>query len=268
VRGRPGLNPLRFTTTYRLDAEGMAALRAVIAKVPGRRSGEGNVISFLGSRFELADKPEIITAPNEQDLREITTTIRSAKKQADWVVISAHCHESIPGDREKPPQFLVTFAHAAIDAGADIFAGSGPHVLRGVEIYKGRPIFYSLANFVFENETLDFFPAENFQPLGLGPDAMPADFNDARYKNDTTGFPVDEKIWQSVVAFPTFQAGKLAKIEFLPIVLGQKKPRPQRGRPVLAEGAPAQQILQHLSDLSAAYGTKITIQNGRGTIVP
>lgn len=268
VRGRPGLNPLRFTTIYKLDAEGMTALRAVTAKMPGRGSGEGNAINFLRNRFELADQSGVVTAPNEQDLKEITATIRSARKQADWVVISVHCHESLPGDREKPPQFLETFAHAAIDAGADIFTGSGPHVLRGVEIYKGKPIFYSLANFIFENETLDFFPAENYLPLGLGPDAMPADFNDQRYKNDTTGFPADDKIWQSVVAFPTFQADRLAKIDLLPIVLGQKKPRSQRGRPVLADRASAQQILQHLSELSALYGTKVAIQNGRGTITP
>ena len=268
VRGRPGLNPLRFTTTYKLDGEGMAALRAALAEIPGRRSGEGNAINFMGNRFELADKSGVVTAPNEQDLKEITAVIRSAKKQADWVIISVHCHEAFPGDRERAPQFLETFAHAAIDAGADIFAGGGPHILRGVEIYKGRPIFYSLANFIFQNETLDFFPAENYEPLGLGPDAMPADFNDRRYQNDTTGFPVDEKIWLSVVAFPAFRAGKLDKIELWPITLGQKKPRSQRGRPVLAEGAVAQQILQHLADLSAPYGTKIAIQNGRGAIVP
>ncbi|MBZ5500224.1 MAG: CapA family protein [Acidobacteriia bacterium] len=268
VRGRPGLNPLRFTTTYRLDTEGMMSLRAVMSEMGGRRGGQGNTINFLGNRFELADQPGVITAPNEQDLSEITAAIKAAKKQADWVVISVHCHESIPGEREKPPQFLEVFAHAAIEAGADMFAGSGPHVLRGIEIYKGKPIFYSLANFIFENETLDFFPAENYLPLGLGPDATPADFNDRRYRNDTTGFPADEKIWQSVVAFPSFRAGIVEKIELWPIVLGQKKPRSQRGRPVLAEGPAALQILQHLSDLSAPYGTKIAIRNDRGTILP
>ncbi len=41
-----------------------------------------------------------------------------------------------------------------IDAGADVFVGHGPHVLRGIEIYKGKPIFYSLSNFIFQNETV------------------------------------------------------------------------------------------------------------------
>ena len=39
------------------------------------------------------------------------------------------------------------FAKAAIDAGADAFLGTGVHVLRGIEIYKGRPIFYGLGEF-------------------------------------------------------------------------------------------------------------------------
>ena len=42
------------------------------------------------------------------------------------------------------------FARKMIDAGADVAVGHGPHVLRGIEIYKEKPIFYSLANFMFQ----------------------------------------------------------------------------------------------------------------------
>src|SRR5437867_5836270 len=170
VRGRPGLNPLRFTTTYKLDAEGMAALGSVQARLPGQRASRGseNAIVFQGNRFELAERPGVVTSPDPKDLGEITASIRSARKQADWVLVTIHCHESIPGDREKPPQFLETFARAAIDAGADLFIGHGPHILKGIEVYKGKPIFYSLANFIFQNETVEFLPAENYAEFGLG----------------------------------------------------------------------------------------------------
>ena len=47
-------------------------------------------------------------------------------------------------------------AHWAIDQGADLFAGHGPHFLRGIEIYKNRPIFYSLGNFIFQNGTWNY----------------------------------------------------------------------------------------------------------------
>ena len=80
-----------------------------------------------------------------------------------------------------PAQFLVTFARAMVDAGADLFVGHGPHVLRGIEIYKGKPIMYSLANFIFQNETLLRLPSENYETYDLGADAHVADFDDRRY---------------------------------------------------------------------------------------
>ena len=269
VHGRPGLNPLRFTTTYLLDEEGMNALRTVQAKISGRPAGgQSKTINFQGNRYELADQPGVVTAPDEQDLKELTAAIRSAKKQADWVIVSSHTHEGIPANRQRPAQFLEVFARAAIDAGADMVAGHGPHILRGIEIYKGRPIFYSLANFVFQNETVDFLPAENYMPFGLGPEATPAEFSDRRYSNDTRGFPVDKEIWEAVVAFPHFLAGKLQKIELLPITLGQGKPRAQRGRPVLADPQAGKAIIEHLARLSEPYGCKVVFQDGKGVIVP
>lgn len=42
-----------------------------------------------------------------------------------------------------------------IDAGAGVVVGHGPHVLRGIEVYKRRPIFYSLASFIFENDLVE-----------------------------------------------------------------------------------------------------------------
>jgi poly-gamma-glutamate synthesis protein (capsule biosynthesis protein) len=270
VHGRPGLNPLRFNAIYKLDAEGMAALRMVQTKLSGGRGAgaASNAVTFQGNRYELADKPGVVTTPNEQDLAELTASIRAAKRQADWVLVAVHCHESAAGNRERPPQFLETFAHAALDAGADMLVGTGPHVLEGVEIYKGRLIFYSLGDFIFQNDTVEFLPAENYLAYKLGADARPADFYDRRSSSDTRGFPADEKIWRSVIAFPVFQAGKLERVELLPITLGQKKPRPQRGRPMPAVGEEAQQIIQHLADLSAPYGTKIVFQNGKGIIIP
>jgi poly-gamma-glutamate capsule biosynthesis protein CapA/YwtB (metallophosphatase superfamily) len=270
VRGRPGLNPLRFTTTYQLDAEGMAALRTLQAKIPsgrGARDGGGAVV-FQGNRFEPSERPGVATTPDPTDLREITASIRAARKQADWVLVTIHCHESIPGERERPPQFLETFARASIDAGADMFVGHGPHMLKGIEIYKGKPIFYSLANFIFQNETVEFLPAENYAEFGLGPEATPAEFNDRRYQNDTTGFPADARVWESVVALPAFSAGKLQQIELLPITLGQKKSRSQRGRPVLAAPAEGLAILEHIGKLSAPYGVRVAVERNRGVIRP
>ena len=68
----------------------------------------------------------------------------------------------------------MTFSRAMIDAGADVVTASGPHVLRGIEIYKGQPIFYGLGDFIFQNETLLRQPPENYEPLGLSRSPAPA----------------------------------------------------------------------------------------------
>ncbi len=68
---------------------------------------------------------------------------------ADWVIVTVHNHEGGATENE-PSDHIREFAHAVIDAGADVFTGHGPHQDRGIEIYNGKPIFYSLGNFAFE----------------------------------------------------------------------------------------------------------------------
>jgi signal transduction histidine kinase len=160
----------------------------------------------------------------------------------------------------------LAIARAMVDAGADMFVGHGPHVLRGVEIYNGKPIFYSLGDFIFQNETLLRLPAENYEPFDLGASAHVNDFNDARYNFDKSGFPADPLIWEAAVAVPRFRGEQLTELALHPITLGFGKSRSVRGRPMAAEGALGQKILEDLVRLSAPMGTKITIRNGVGYV--
>ncbi|GIT43530.1 MAG: hypothetical protein Ct9H300mP11_14660 [Chloroflexota bacterium] len=113
------------------------------------------------------------TSVNESDRSGIGNWIRGAQKQADWTIYGFHCHESgqigeYHGlNKLAPPEFLVDFAHWTIDQGCALFAGHGPHLLRGIEIYKGRPIFYSLGNFIFQNESVLRLPDEAYRRFGL-----------------------------------------------------------------------------------------------------
>jgi poly-gamma-glutamate synthesis protein (capsule biosynthesis protein) len=111
-----------------------------------------------------------VTTPDANDLAAITASIKDAKEMADYVVVSIHSHEGAPGANslQEPAQFVREFAHAAIDAGADVFVGHGNHALRGIEIYKGKTIFYSLGNFIFENDLVVPQPTEFYQQFGLG----------------------------------------------------------------------------------------------------
>jgi poly-gamma-glutamate synthesis protein (capsule biosynthesis protein) len=276
IPGRPGLNPLRFTTTYVTTESGLAALRDAMAAAGfggrgggGRGAGRGDApasLSVFGTRVAAGPEPGVRTAPNQEDLDEIAAAVRSADRLADYTIVTIHAHE---GDRNRlvPAQFLVTFARAMVDAGADVFVGHGPHVLRGIEIYKGRPILYSLGDFIFQNETLLRLPSENYESYDLGPGAQVADFNSRRYRDDTAGFPADPLIWEAVVAVPTFQGGALVDLALHPITLGFGKPASQRGRPQLADPALGRKIIEDLIKLSAPFGTSIEYRDGAGRVV-
>jgi poly-gamma-glutamate synthesis protein (capsule biosynthesis protein) len=269
TRARPGLNPLRFTTTHVLSRSQFDALQSAL-KGAGVLNGPAAApsatdMTVFQQRFAVGDKAEIHTEPLKEDLDGIAAVVRNAHKQADYTIVNSHTHEG-GADRYMPPGFFVTFAHAMIDAGADIVTSSGPHVLRGIEIYKGRPIFYSLGNFIFENETLLRQPPENYEPLGMPRDSGVGEFNDRRSKNDQIGFPADERIWQSVIAIPRFVDRRLVEIRLYPIVLGFKKPRPDRGWPMLATPDVAKAIIADITKFSAPFGTSVQFEDGVGVV--
>ncbi len=84
-----------------------------------------------------------------QDTQKLTLTIQAAKQKADFVVVMMH------GGTEytrQPTQLQRDFAHNAINAGADIVFGAHPHWIQDTEIYQGKHIFYSLGNFVFDQD--------------------------------------------------------------------------------------------------------------------
>ncbi len=190
-------------------------------------------------------------------MAEILAVVRDARRQADWVIVTSHSHEGA-ASREVPADFLVTFARATIEAGADMFVGHGPHVLRGIEIHRGRPIFYSLSNFIFQNETIRFMPGDFYARYDLGPEATPADAFDRRNERSRTGgFPGQRIYWESVIAVPRFQDGALTEIRLHPVTLGYGLPRPQRGRPRLADREAGRRIIDKLRELSQPFGTEV-----------
>jgi poly-gamma-glutamate capsule biosynthesis protein CapA/YwtB (metallophosphatase superfamily) len=92
---------------------------------------------------------EIYTYPVSEDLEELLADIKRARQSADIVVVSLHW--GIHYFRSAIAGYQPAVAHAAIDAGADLILGHHPHMLKGIEIYKGKVIFYSLGNFAFDS---------------------------------------------------------------------------------------------------------------------
>jgi len=88
--------------------------------------------------------PEIVTWADPQYLQWFQNDIAELRKKADIVVASCHW-----GLWQEVLQYMPEIAHAAIDAGADVVMGHGPHFSLPVEVYKGKPIFYGLGSFSF-----------------------------------------------------------------------------------------------------------------------
>jgi poly-gamma-glutamate synthesis protein (capsule biosynthesis protein) len=265
---RPGLNPLRFSTTYRLSREDLETFRGLLRRVGQTVPEKGDQLRAFNQRFVVHEQPGMVTEPLKVDLDENAAVVRSASRLADYVIVSLHSHE---GDRNRfaPAQFAVTFARAMVEAGADVVVGHGAHVLRGIEIYKGKPILYSLGDFMFQNETLQRFATDNYESSGLGVDAQAGDYLDRRYgEHDERGFPADPEIWRSVIAAPRWAGERLVELTLHPITLGFGKPRAERGRPMLAEGEEARKILEDLAVRSKAFGTTIQLRGGMGVVLP
>ena len=256
------MSPIRYQRTYEITPEQMEALRTY-REGTGSSRGEGESLRLFGETFRFGTEYRSVTQPHEGDLADIVASVEAAAREANMVIFSSHSHES--GETNNyPADFIVDVAHAVIDAGADVFLAHGPHVLRGVEIYKGKPIFYSLGDFVFQNETVPRQPADNYERYDLGPDAVAPDFFDARQRRG--GFPSRPQVWESFVAEVRFQGKELTEITLHPITLGHGLPRPQRGRPLLATGDLARKIIQETREYSRLFGTEIAFENGVGVV--
>lgn len=274
--GRPGINPLRFQTIYHVTKEQLAHLKKIAAStkinaVHELRIKEGfrverkdGLFDFGGHLFIEGEQEGKTTLPIPSDMNRILRAIREAKRQANYVLVSIHAHEMLGDDKEQPAQFLETFARACIDEGAHAVVGHGPHVLRGVEVYKNRPIFYSLGNFIFQNETVTHLPSDFYESYDLSHTNTVSDAFDVRSKNNTIGFGVNPKIWETVLPIWKMENGELTELHLYPLELGFEKKRFERGWPMLSENT---SILERLAELSAPYGTEILIEEGVGKVL-
>jgi poly-gamma-glutamate synthesis protein (capsule biosynthesis protein) len=276
--GRPGLNSQRFETRYALDSARFDALRemAEALKFEEMRryaleiefikplEDEENELLFTmdwfhgGMHFVRGEAPQIRTTPHERDLERNLASIRHAKRQADLVIASIHAHEQ-DIKPEIPSPFIINWARACIDTGADIVTASGPHLMRGIEVYNGKPIFYSLGNLWFEFETVDLLPADSYEMWKLDPLAQtPADL----YDTSLLGFHHDARYWECALPVCTFRDGELTGITLHPVTLGCGQPRSRRGTPRLASREDAERILACVAELSKPFGTEIVARGG------
>jgi poly-gamma-glutamate capsule biosynthesis protein CapA/YwtB (metallophosphatase superfamily) len=170
-KGVPGINAMRIHRRYQLDPQSFASLQAAAQSmddlVPGAPGADG-ALTWLGNTFVPGEAPDILSHVDPGDLTRLIDAVRIARRNARLVLVGMHAHESFR-NMNTPDKFLQPVARACIDAGADAFFGAGPHVTWGIELYKRRPICYSLGDFFFQYETVRAYAADSYQAYGLDP---------------------------------------------------------------------------------------------------
>jgi poly-gamma-glutamate capsule biosynthesis protein CapA/YwtB (metallophosphatase superfamily) len=158
-----GFTIMNLANNHALDfgesgqAETIAALRRVRLRFTGR-PGEIAVLRKGATKVAFVGFAPYPWAQSLLDIEAAADLVRQADRKADVVVVTMHAGAEGSDQqhvRPGPEWFLgeprgnvVAFSHAVVRAGADLVVGHGPHVLRGIEWYRGRAIAYSLGNFL------------------------------------------------------------------------------------------------------------------------
>jgi len=273
--GRPGVNGIRVNKKYLLPPEDLKNLEQIAAKLGINCKdeilrGEGylpqlkeGVQPFGDLMFELSDHAEIVSTVNESDMQRITAAIAEARFMADYVVVSMHNHELCGKSKETVDPVSIEFAPKCIDSGADAVIGTGPHLLRPMEIYNGKPIFYCLGDFIIQLETIQSAPEDMFARQKLsGDERLDVLFN-TRSNFGKRGLCYDPIMYKSVIPYWEVTDGQLSKMTFMPIEEMFALPRSRSGWP---QPNNSMQILEHFAGLSRNFGVDIKIENNLGVL--
>lgn len=277
--GRGGINVLQVNRSFMVPADRWEMVRTLRNDFPNgtshyaRGANTDDHISLIGNSFRPAPagvkEPFYSFEMNTSHFSDVLAAIREGKLRSDFMTLAVHSHhfrdskggyrgDGIPeaehlDTNSSVPDFHEVLARAAIDNGADLYMGSGVHVLRGIEIYNNRPIYYGLGEFIRQMDVIGI--------SGRRTDGVLT-------RSDCAGCPHPVK-YESVIAINQYAGGKLAEIRLFPVELRNDSERmAHRGIPRVAPPDVARRILIRLQELSAPYGTRIQIEGNIGIIRP
>ncbi|MBN1848589.1 MAG: CapA family protein [Deltaproteobacteria bacterium] len=171
---------------------------------------------------------KVLTYPNREDLQAMIADIEKIRGQADIVIVSQHCGihfvPAVIADYQKD------LAHAAIDSGADLVLQHHSHILKGIEVYKGKVIFYSLGNFALElpyNKEFHKKPPnlEEVSRWEMFPEYLPW----AKYDPSCPSFPFHPEARLTLMVKCIMHDKQIQKVAFLPVYLNnQAEPEIQK----------------------------------------
>jgi poly-gamma-glutamate synthesis protein (capsule biosynthesis protein) len=268
-----GVNPLRLTTWNVVTRPQLEYLRGMRDEIVARR-GELKDSAPIAVPRNNPDRVQIfnenyVVGPrvgeysyeaNKDDVQANLLAIRNTKENADFAIFTMHAHQNRYAFQQVyvdtyPNQFVIDFAHALIDNGADLYLGHGIHSLQGIEIYRGRPIFYDLGAFMLQEITVD---NSDIPPrmTSIEADELPTD----RLQTP--------QVLMALLATSRYQDGRLVEIRLYPVELGVGKNRPWSRMGIPQTPAPelAQEILTRVQQYSEPFHTRISIEKGVGVI--
>lgn len=296
IQGRPGVNPLGFH--YEAGPERMEQLKTLAQEMGLWVTPEGDEWIFhppglhnTVSRYAESDEPGMRRVLDEADRAGNLQAVEEGARQADVTIAHVHTHEwDTDGELKDPPDFLQEFARDCVDAGADIVVCQGAHTpLRGLEQYEGQVIFYDPGDLFSMSDTTERLPAEFFERYGDALDrpetATPGEGLAARglstlvgdeegegesayggaQLNPPGGYFSGEILGNYVPVCEFADDMSLERVDLYPGTL-RGEPRLYDGVPVRAEGERAREILEHVDDLSGAFGTSVAVEDSRGIV--
>ncbi|HEX4683774.1 MAG TPA: CapA family protein [Gemmatimonadaceae bacterium] len=270
---RAGISTVRTTEFQQVTAPEMKALVQLKAmRAPGsvtQASADApppEQLSVLDQVYRLGDKPGLSFRINEFDLKDIMQAVHTAKQNSDFTIFTIHAHQSETGEDDtnpRPADYLVQLFHSVVDAGADVVAGHGNHLIRGIEIYRGKPIFYGLASFAFSGQPAGTSVGGEPRLLSEpGPSGPPSDQSIRRLGNGVT-----LTMWESIFATTRWKGGQLEEIRVYPIDLTAAGNKP-KGVPAFASPDVGRKILNELKRDSEQFGTHVEIEGNVAVIRP
>lgn len=266
-RPRPGLSPLHVLQIRLITEHQLAMLRAIAGPIASTVPGHPSELRISDQIFRVAKRDGTTWVMDPADEAAVLNSIRQARSKSRFILFTIHAHETAGNVDDMPPSefepmvlhkaneapspndptpanFLPVLFHKAIDAGADAVVRTGPHALNGIEIYKGRPIFYSLGSLI-----LDFHGRRTYH----APDGK------------TIYLP--DEWFETVIPVTTFEHGRVSEIKLYPAVIDSRGDA-TGGLPHPANPRQARSILQRMKTMSAKFGTVVSIKGNIGVIRP
>lgn len=264
---RPGVNGLRHIDECLVTQEQMDYLKQLahdtminaedeLDAAFGYGKPDDGTFTFGSVKFRVANTTGKFSRCNETDMQRTEAAIAKAKESHDYIVCSIHSHQFPARAEHEVDYYVEEFAHRCIDAGADAVVGTGNHLLKGIEIYKGKPIFYCLGNFLFHPEYVKRISADVVEGFGFPLELSGEEVVRRRKARATASMETSTVVYQSMLPFWTMEGKKLTSIRLLPVELAIDQPKGLRGFPSPAK---PETIYDHLQTVCKPYGTKLKI---------